>query len=106
MTTTYVTACPVCVLAGGPFDYLAEAEQLAGTHDDLLHGGHPTTVVAARLPKPPGAPAGGRLIGGVPGSGKACVSAFALFIAAWRETTRALWTGDGKDTDPAGRGVA
>jgi hypothetical protein len=40
----FVTDCPVCVLVGGPF-VLAEAERLAGTHDDLAHGGEPTTVV-------------------------------------------------------------
>jgi hypothetical protein len=40
----YLTDCPVCVLVCGPF-VLAEAERLAGTHDDRVHGGEPTTVV-------------------------------------------------------------
>jgi histidine triad (HIT) family protein len=40
----FLTDCPACVLVGGPF-VLAEAERLAGTHDDLSHYGVPTTVV-------------------------------------------------------------
>jgi hypothetical protein len=39
-----VIECPVCELAGGPFE-LPEAERLAGTHDDLLHAGRLTTEV-------------------------------------------------------------
>lgn len=37
--------CPACGLHSGPFP-LAEANQLAGTHDDLMHGGRPTAVVS------------------------------------------------------------
>lgn len=37
--------CPVCLLAGAEFGEVAEAVQLAGTHDDLLHQGRPTTVI-------------------------------------------------------------
>lgn len=37
--------CPVCLLAGDEVGEVAEAVQLAGTHDDLLHRGSPTTVL-------------------------------------------------------------
>ena len=47
----FVTDCPVCVLVGGPF-VLGEAERLAGTHDDLIHRGRPTTEI-----RPDGGPA-------------------------------------------------
>jgi hypothetical protein len=56
MTATYVTECPACGLAGGPFASSTEAEHLAGTHDDLLHRGEPTTLV--RPADPPAPPAG------------------------------------------------
>lgn len=45
MADLFAFICPACALAGGPFDRLAEAAQLAGTHDDLLHRGHPTASV-------------------------------------------------------------
>jgi hypothetical protein len=38
--------CPVCGLDGGPYG-AAEAGQLGGTHDDLIHHGHPTALVLA-----------------------------------------------------------
>jgi hypothetical protein len=41
-----VLDCPVCELHAGPF-LPVEADQLAGTHDDLMHGGRPTVVVSA-----------------------------------------------------------
>jgi hypothetical protein len=44
MSTQFVICCPVCDLRGGPFAD-AEAEHHAGTHDLLLHGGQPTTLV-------------------------------------------------------------
>src|SRR5690348_13750414 len=40
-----VLDCPACKLRSGPFP-LAEADQLAGTHDDLIHGGRPIAVVS------------------------------------------------------------
>ena len=36
--------CPACGLDGGPYN-LDEAGQLAGVHDDLLHGGQPTALI-------------------------------------------------------------
>lgn len=37
--------CDVCALFGPPVWLADEAEQLAGVHDDLHHGGHPTATV-------------------------------------------------------------
>jgi hypothetical protein len=37
-------SCPSCELAADPMP-AAAAEQLAGTHDDLHHGGRPTAVL-------------------------------------------------------------
>jgi len=36
--------CPVCGRSAGPFGR-AEAERLAGTHDDLIHRGRPTAEI-------------------------------------------------------------
>jgi hypothetical protein len=52
--TAFVVDCPACCLSAGPFPGVAEAEHLAGTHDDLIHRGEPTAVVLAEH-----APAGG-----------------------------------------------
>ena len=41
-----VLDCPACELHAGPF-LPAEADQLAGAHDDLIHGGHPTVSGSA-----------------------------------------------------------
>ena len=49
--------CPGCLLAGAEGDEAAEAAQLAGTHDDLLHRGRPTTVLRRAA-----APVGGLLL--------------------------------------------
>jgi len=38
--------CPVCGLDAGPYN-LAEAGQLAGTHDDLIHRGNPTALLVS-----------------------------------------------------------
>ena len=54
MSQRYIFDCPACCLVGGPFVAVAEAEQLAGTHDDLLHQGRPTAVVAVAEPVPAG----------------------------------------------------
>ena len=52
-----VVDCPACGLHAGPF-LPAEAGQLAGSHDDLQHRGHPTaTVCADPDPRPVHAPA-------------------------------------------------
>lgn len=45
-----VLECPVCRLAGDETLDVAAAVQLAGTHDDLSHRGHPVTVVRAAGP--------------------------------------------------------
>jgi hypothetical protein len=93
MTATYVTDCPACCLAGGPFASIAEAEQLAGTHDDLLHRGRPTTVVAADAPEPTTALAVSLLIDGIRGSGKTFALRPALLAAALRPG-KGLWVCD------------
>jgi hypothetical protein len=43
-------SCTDCGLAGGPFDSLAEAAHLAGIHDALHHGSHPTAAVTPMEP--------------------------------------------------------
>jgi hypothetical protein len=62
-----VLDCPVCELHAGPFPP-AEAGQLAGTHDDLMHGGRPTAFVSPDPDSRPtftvGDPAGGPTLGG------------------------------------------
>jgi hypothetical protein len=56
----FTVACPPCGLAGGPFvGGEPEAVQHAGTHDDLSHGGRPTTDVEATAER---RPAAGRVV--------------------------------------------
>ena len=43
--TGYVVACPDCRISGGPYAARAEAELLAGRHDQVLHRGRPTAEV-------------------------------------------------------------
>ena len=54
----FVLDCPACCTVAGPF-VLAEAELLAGTHDDLHHRGQPTVYVLPDYQPPPPAALGG-----------------------------------------------
>jgi hypothetical protein len=43
-TTTHID-CPACQLYGPPVTPREAAEKLAATHDQMLHGGHPTAFL-------------------------------------------------------------